>query len=104
MSLKERLLNLIQTSINDINLDLIYDNLEINSLVDKSSLIVLAECIYYRTLLTTHRKNEEMLGYLSLLRDKDADISMFTYLYIIYRLEKFRDNKNESIDELNIYM
>ena len=103
-NLKEQLLNLVNEQLDNIQLDKIFDAVNMNLILDKGSLIIALESCYYRDLITKHKRNDELLGYLSLLRDETAKPSQFTLLYIIYRLQRIIENKAESIEDFNLYI
>lgn len=104
MSLKEQLLNIVNKNLEEISLDKLFDSVSMNFILDKGGLMTALESCVYRDLLTKHKRNEELISYLSLLRDETQNPSQFTLLYIIYRLQRYVEGKPESIDELGIYI
>ena len=103
--MKEQLLNILDEYLEKINLDLLFDSVYLNGILDISMLISAIEAVYYKKLILRGENNSELLSYLSLLRCTEEKPSMFSYLFIIYRLDKLMKGKPDSNDNLNnLYM
>ena len=103
MSIKERLLDVIHGTIDSIDIDQMFENLQVNSTIQHTSLLALVECLYYKRLIAERKQDDALLSYLKLLNEENAKISLLTYSYIIYHCERIK-NKKTSIDDFNMYI
>lgn len=102
-SLEDKLLEFISCELNKINLNLIFENVMLNYLVNTQDLILFCECLYFRELIIKHRKNLELSNYICILRDDTFYKSQMTFLYIINYCDKLY-NKADSVDNLSMYI
>ena len=103
MDIKEKLLDVINGTIKSIDIDLMFDNLQLNGMIQHTSLLALVECLYYKRLIIERKQDEALLGYLKLLNEENVKISLLTYSYIIYHCERIK-NKKTSINDFNMYL
>jgi hypothetical protein len=89
MDLEKDFLQYLESTIHNINISELYENIKLNSLINRVLLIQLVEALYYRHLIEHKEMNNNLLGFLQLLKSDEADnISEITYLYIIYFCDK----------------
>ena len=103
MDIKEKLLDFINQTISSIDIDQMFDNLQLNSMIQHTSLLALVECLYYKKLIVDRKSDDNLIHYLKILENPENKISLLTYSYIIYHCERIRDKKT-SIDDFNMYV
>jgi len=89
INLEKDLCDYLNQKINNINIDELFENVKLNSLINIVLLTELCEALYFRELIVNKEQNNKLLGFLDLLRSANADsISEMTFLYIIYCCER----------------